>query len=119
MTEHELQTAIIDYLLYHHWLVIRINSGVARPERETGERGFVPFYHWQVLGDDQYTSGVSDLLALKDGYAIVIEVKLPGNEPTPEQRRFMAEWRARGGLAIVAWSLDDVILELMTELGQR
>lgn len=106
--ENGVRNTIAEYLIYHHWLVIRINSGVAKPEREDGSRGFVPFNYWQVLGDDQQTTGASDLFALKDSLFMAIECKRPGNTPTLIQEKFMDEVRKRGGLAFAADCIEDV-----------
>lgn len=108
-TENEIRDACTEWLLYHHWLVMRINSGAAKPERADGSRGFVPFNRWQVLGDDEQTAGASDLLAFKSGSKpLCVETKVPGNFPTPAQRRFMTEWITHGGQAIVATGIDDL-----------
>lgn len=58
-------------------------------------------------------TGVSDILGiLNDGRFLAIEVKRQGNKPTENQINFMAGINAMGGLAFVAYSLDDVFSHL-------
>ncbi len=56
-------------------------------------------------------SGIPDILALFRGRWIAIEVKRPGKEPTPLQKRRMAEILDNGGFSF--WgTADKVISEL-------
>lgn len=53
--------------------------------------------------------GVSDILGLlPGGRFLAIEVKVPGNYPTHEQKAFIERVNERGGLAFVARSIADV-----------
>lgn len=55
-------------------------------------------------------TGISDILGLtKEGRFIAIEVKRTGNKTTPSQDIFMENIRKNGGIAVLAYSLDDVI----------
>lgn len=52
--------------------------------------------------------GSSDILGiLDDGRFLAIEVKRPGKEPTEVQREFLENINKNGGLAFVAYSVDD------------
>jgi hypothetical protein len=42
------------------------------------------------------------------GRFIAIEVKHGKNKPTPAQEEFLREVKSRGGVALVAYSLNDV-----------
>ena len=55
--------------------------------------------------------GSSDILGfMKPGGVFVgIEVKRPGNRPTPEQAAFLAQLKLFGGLAAVVHSIDELI----------
>lgn len=55
--------------------------------------------------------GGSDLIGFRksDGKFIGIEVKVPGKKPTPEQLKFIAAVRKSGGLAGVAYSVEDAL----------
>jgi hypothetical protein len=54
--------------------------------------------------------GVSDLLACSPkGRFLACEVKVGYNKATPEQLEFLKEIEDKGGIAILAYSLDDVI----------
>lgn len=53
--------------------------------------------------------GVSDVLGiLPDGRFLAIECKAATGNPSPEQIAFLEAIRARGGVAFVARSLEDV-----------
>mgnify|MGYP001600444766 FL=1 len=54
--------------------------------------------------------GISDIIGcLHGGRFFAIEVKAPGNKMTKEQANYLAKVAKAGGLAILAYSLDDVI----------
>jgi len=51
----------------------------------------------KIHGGPYQLAGVPDLLCLKAGRAVWLEVKQPGKKPTPIQVRRMAEIEAKGG----------------------
>ena len=54
--------------------------------------------------------GVPDILGIsRNGVFFAIECKRKGNKATAEQLAFLNEIKHRSGIAIVAYSLDDVI----------
>lgn len=59
--------------------------------------------------------GSSDLIGItRDGRFLAVEVKVPGEEPTPEQQRFIDMVNARGGIGIAAHSVEEFIECLTT-----
>jgi hypothetical protein len=53
--------------------------------------------------------GISDIIGCsKDGRFIAIECKIKPNKPTELQEVYLAEIRKRGGIAVVAYDLNDV-----------
>jgi hypothetical protein len=57
--------------------------------------------------------GISDIIGCdKSGKFIAIEVKRKGNKPTDEQLDFLRRIKESGGIAILAYSLDDVMAEI-------
>ena len=52
--------------------------------------------------------GVSDLLGIWKSRFIAIEVKVPKKYPTKEQKEFLRDVAAAGGIAVLARSVDDV-----------
>jgi Holliday junction resolvase len=52
--------------------------------------------------------GLPDLFAIRGGRLLAIEVKLPGNVPTPIQRRKLADLEQAGAVVGVATSIEDV-----------
>ena len=116
MSEANVIASLIEFLLYKGCLVIRFNSGAAMPDRADGSSRFVPFNRWQILGQDEEISGVSDLFALTPaGVWLIIEAKDIGKRADirPSQQRFIAECAARGVKVLVAECIEDVEQELL------
>jgi len=86
-----IQKQILDYLRWMHILCWRNN---------TGRRGGVSYGR----------IGSSDILGIlkPSGRFLAIEVKKPGEKPTQEQIAFLWGIGDAGGVAIVAYSVDDV-----------
>lgn len=109
MTENDVKNAIIQYLRYTGWLVFRINSGAATIKDQKGKRRWFWFARWFVSGKDEKRAGISDIIGLHPNHPpLAIETKLPGNRPTEAQQEFLDEWQQHGGVAVVAYSLDDL-----------
>jgi len=115
MNEQAIQRAIIEWLLWHGYMVIRVNQGAFMPEdrgRKTGDgrRRYVRFAYWRMLGHDESSAGISDILAVRDGRLVAIECKTPArrNRVTAAQRAFLAAVEAAGGIAIVADGVDAI-----------
>lgn len=59
--------------------------------------------------------GFPDLTIIKPGRLIVLELKMPGNEATPDQQWWIASFQACGVDAFVVWPADwDLIVDLLT-----
>lgn len=54
------------------------------------------------------TNGIPDLMALKNGKTVFIEVKRPGNKPTPLQQFRHEQLRKKGFDVIVATKISDI-----------
>jgi len=83
MLESKIQTQIVKYLTKEGWFVLKI-----------------------ILSNKH---GIMDLLILKEGRYIWVEVKQPGKEPTPLQRFRKKEIEAFGGEVICVHSLKEII----------
>ncbi len=57
--------------------------------------------HWTVELTHRLGSGYPDLHASKDGYAILVEVKMPGEKLTSDEEQFHRRWQ---GPLIIAYS---------------
>lgn len=96
-TEAEVQKQVIDYLLERNFLVLRINSG---------RSGNVRFCYWQAGDSPANSEGISDLLVLSPGGQFwAIECKKRGGKASRAQLDFIRAVIARGGGAIIAYSL--------------
>lgn len=63
-------------------------------------------------------AGKPDITGCINGRRFEIEVKRPGNKPTPLQLKTLEEWRQAGALAGVAYNVDDVKEILQEELAK-
>lgn len=52
--------------------------------------------------------GVPDLFVIHNGRTVFLELKVPGNYPTPEQKAVMANIEQAGGFCFVCRSLEEV-----------
>ncbi len=69
-------------------------------------------WEMKVLGGLGQRAGVPDLLACYRGQFIAIEVKRPGQQPTPRQAAELAAIARAGGIALTATSVADVVTAL-------
>lgn len=65
-------------------------------------------YFFKVAQGKFSQGGISDILGLYRGQFVAIEVKADGNKMTPLQARFQDIIKRSGGIAICAYSLEDV-----------
>lgn len=99
MSEQALVNKILDWFHAHGAWADRINSGTQVID--------IPGQRRRVFRGCK--KGTSDILACwPGGLFMAVEAKMPGNKPTPEQERFLEHIREIGGLAVVAYSVDDV-----------
>ena len=63
---------------------------------------------YRINYDPFRRKGVSDLLGIWKARFIAIEVKVPKKYPTKEQKEFLRDVAAAGGIAVLARSVDDV-----------
>lgn len=79
-------------------MLLRINVGKFRPLHGPQDR---------VI--QSASNGTPDLLGVWNGRALAIEVKNAKGRQRPEQVAFQKAWEARGGLYILARSVEDVM----------
>jgi Holliday junction resolvase len=96
MTEAEIQRQCIELLTRTGWLVVRVNSGRTRN---------IPWARWYNSEGLCRPKGVSDLLCIKDGRFLAIEVKAPGETISPFQREFLQAAENHGAEVLI---IDDV-----------
>lgn len=101
MLEKDIQAAIIALLSAYHIPVTKINTaGIYVAKRNTYIKS--------------HNVGMSDLYACLPpfGRSCWIEVKKKGNTPSQEQLNFIETINCAGGVAFVAYSIEDVQKEL-------
>lgn len=98
LTEHEIQSQILDWLKakrIFHW---RNNTG-AMASTYKGKSRFMRFG----------VKGSPDIYVLQLGQLMGIEVKAGKNFQSQAQREFEVAFARAGGIYLVAWCLEDVI----------
>ena len=97
-SEREIKKAIRDYLELKKCVVVPVrNVGIRKPDGS-----YTPL----PAGD----RGMSDMIVcLPDGRFAAIEVKKRGNKPSPGQLQFLESVTRNNGIAILAYSIDDVM----------
>ena len=105
--EQQIQKQILDYLRYRGIFCWKNNTaGIFVRSRNT----FIP----------SHAPGVADILGiLKDGRFLAIEVKAAKGKVAPHQQAFLDEIAARGGVAFVARSIEDVQQKLNGNIGSN
>jgi len=101
--EPQIQKQILQYLSAKGIFAIRVNSGATQiTNKKDGKTRYVRF---------NSAIGCSDIIAIwpKSGRFLAIEVKRPGGRLTPEQKQFQERVEASKGMAIVCYSVDDLI----------
>lgn len=68
-------------------------------------RGWFVYYNLAGLGAYR---GVSDLVAVKNGCTVWIELKQPKGQQSEFQKQFQADIEAAGGIYLVVRSLEDI-----------
>ncbi len=77
----------------------RTNSGAVRLTDANNRNRFIKLAH----------AGTADITGCsREGKFLAIEAKIKPNKPTELQEAYLEEIRKRGGIAIVAYSLDDI-----------
>lgn len=96
-TESSIQSAICDYLAYRRVFFFRTNN-IPAPLAGGGFRAL-----------PKYTPrGISDIIVIKNGRFIGLEVKSKTGSQSPEQKTFEKGVRDAGGEYHVVRSIDDV-----------
>ena len=96
--ESEIQRAICEYLYAKGYMFTRVNNIPVFDPRSRRYRAM-----------PKYTlKGFPDILVLKDGNTIGIEVKSETGKLSQDQKDFKEMWEKNGGAYIVARSIGDV-----------
>lgn len=85
--ETQLKTQVKRYLLWKRWYVFPVLQG---------------------LGAHR---GISDLIAVRDGVVLFIEIKTPKGRQSDDQKEFQANIEIHGGKYLLIRSLDEMVEE--------
>lgn len=104
MSETDLKRACWTFLTMKGCTVWIQNQGAVGGTYANGKRRFVKFTHG--------VEGISDIVGvMPSGRFIAVETKMKGNKPTELQAAFIQRVKASGGLALVIYSLDQLMQE--------
>lgn len=103
-TEAQIQKAILDYLDAMKIPAFRRNTGAFAGEYK-GKRRFVRF---SEKGQSDIWGVIPARILEPGGLHFEIEVKRPGEKPTPEQDEWLRSMAKAGCIAFVATSVEDV-----------
>lgn len=68
----------------------------------------LPCCYARKIHGSRYTAGFPDIICVREGMPVWIEVKRPGKKPTQLQVIELEKWRECGSLTMIAYSVDDV-----------
>jgi hypothetical protein len=76
------------------------------------------YFTFKIAGGPMQTAGMPDLLCIRDGRAVFLEVKRPGGKPSKLQLHRISEIRGIGGaVAEVVFSKEEA--ERILSIGQH
>jgi hypothetical protein len=101
-TEGDILKQCLEYLHLRGWHAWRNNSGGRPWTDRTGKTRLMRFG----------AKGSGDILAVRDGVFLSLEVKKPGGKVSDDQKAWIDTIRRHGGLAFVVRSVDELMAEL-------
>ncbi len=110
--ETDLVRQCLQFLKLQGIFAWRQNSGAFSTQDASGKKRFVRFHS---------ARGCSDILGVlpPHGRLLAVECKLAGNKTTAQQSAFLDVVRAAGGLAVVVYTLDDLVSLFTDTSNQR
>ena len=72
-------------------------------------KGIFHYKQWQGLGS---LHGIADIIGILNSRYLAIEVKRKGGKLSDKQEQFLNRVRAEGGIGLVCYSLEDLIVQL-------
>lgn len=104
LLEKDIQDQILSFLQYQRGFFWRNNTGASKYE---GKDKFGNKKDRFIRYGKKGQCDISGILP--DGRRFECEVKRPGNKPSEEQVTFIDAINYWGGVALIAYSLDDVV----------
>lgn len=93
-------------MCYTHHMDISRESSIAQAIIKYIRK--LPRSHAEKTHGSTFKSGQPDIDAVIAGRAVKLEVKRPGNDATPLQRRILETWASAGCVTGVVTSVEDV-----------
>jgi hypothetical protein len=103
LSESQIQNNIADALIRIGFLVIRMNSGAISDRKN---KQYVRFY---TIANTGKSSGIPDLMAIKNGVVHLLEVKTSKGQLTASQKDFISIAKRYGTDVNVVRSVDDAL----------
>lgn len=100
--ESAIQRDVSTALIKLGWLVVRINSGAYNQE----DKRYIRFYTIMNTGK---SSGLPDLMAMKNGRTLLLEVKTPKGRLRASQIEFAGVSKAHGNEVHIVRSAQEAI----------
>ncbi len=97
--ESDIQKAIQKYAMLKRWLVIRINSGHLSADSRV--------FRSYIIANTNMSAGLADLLLIRDGVHLFLEVKKPKGRVSPAQKQFAQLCEKYGANYHIVKSLAD------------
>ena len=101
-SEHAIQDAIMDFLFKNGYIVVRIHSSML-----CSEQTHSPVRSYLIYGLGM-SSGLSDLIAFKQGKTLLIEVKSKIGKLSENQKKVKEHFETKGIPYHVCKSVEDV-----------
>lgn len=97
LLEKDIQKQVIDWLRINKWFVVKNNTtGIYVRSRDT-----------YITNPSR---GLADIVAIKEGKVIMIEVKREHGIQSADQKEFQKKWEEHGGKYLLIHSLEELKL---------
>lgn len=108
MTEAQIEESILQLLASMGWFAWKNPS-----------TGYHDGKGWRKQASKWAINGVSDVIAIKNGIVLFIEVKTPQNRQSEAQKLFQQNILQQNGHYLVARSPKDILEYIRSNLGQN
>ena len=105
LLENDIQRQIANYLIFKGFDVVRYNGmSVTKQNKNKSNRFIASYYYYNA----NMRSGHPDLIAYKNNYALMLEIKKQKGKLTENQKIFHKCFKQNGNMIYVVRSIEDV-----------